>query len=178
MFRYRDSERVGVIIIESDNKDEAVKEAKYLINKSLARICFAYNTEASSSESGEYVIDLSHDPNKETIYSCLAMCWSYVEDPIVTLSKITSIKHERETLDLALAYCKLGEYSTPLRIEAFFSCITVLTRSFLGKDKVETHDLKKLIKEVLKQRDIKFDELTFEIDWQNSYSDERCSIAH
>lgn len=178
-FRYRDSERIGVTIIESDSIDEAVREVRYLINKSLARICFAYNTEASTSESGEYVVDLTHNPNTETISPSLAMRWSHIkEDPTVTLSKIASIKHERETLDLALAYYKLGEYSNPLRIEAFFSCITVLTRSLLHKDKVETNDLKKQIKDVLKQRDINFDEPAFEIDWQKSYSDERCSIAH
>ena len=79
-FRYRDTERVGVIIINSDSKKEAVREARYVINKSLARICFAYNTEASASESGEYVIDLLHDSNRETTYSSLAMRWSYVEE--------------------------------------------------------------------------------------------------
>jgi hypothetical protein len=178
-FHLRDTERVGVITIKSDSKDEAVKEARYLINKSLARICFAYNTEASASESGEYVSDLSHDPNKELVCSSLTMRWSHIkEDPAITLTKIASISTERDTLDLALAYYKLGEYSNPLRIEAFFSCITVLTRSLLSKDKVETSDLKKHVRDVLKQRDSKFNESTFEIDWQNSYPEERCAIAH
>jgi hypothetical protein len=178
-FHYCDSERVGVVIMESNTRYEAVKEARYLINKSLSRICFAYNTEATISESGEYVIDISNDPNTETMYSSLNMRWSYVkEDPTITLSKIASISAEKETLDLALTYYKLGEYSNPLRIESFFSCMTVLTRSLLKKDYVDTKDLKMKIKDILQQRDSKFDELMFEDHWKNSYSDERCSIAH
>ena len=178
-FRYRDNERVGVFIMESNIKDEAVKEARYLINKSLARICFAYNTEATINGGGEYVIDISHDPDTETIYSSLNMRWSYVkEDPTIALSKIASICAEKQTLDLALAYYKLGEYNNPLRIESLFSCMTVLTRSLLNKDYVDTKDLKMKIRDVLEQRDSKFDELMFEEHWKNSYSDERCSIAH
>jgi hypothetical protein len=56
--------------------------------------------------------------------------------------------------------------------------MTVLTRSLLKKDYVDSKDLKMKIKDILQQRDSKFDELMFEDHWKNSYSDERCSIAH
>jgi hypothetical protein len=46
-FYYRASERVGGIIIDSDNEEDAIKKAMYLIDKALGRICFAYNIEAS-----------------------------------------------------------------------------------------------------------------------------------
>ena len=80
--------------------------------------------------------------------------WSYLkEDPNITLSKIESLNAEKqEVLDLALAYYKLVEYTNPLRIESFFSSITVLVRNMLGKKKdgkVKTSQLKNKIRDIL-----------------------------
>jgi len=82
---------------------------------------------------------------------------------------------------LALAYYKLGEYSNPLRIESFFSCMTVIARYLLGKkakDHISTSSVRDKIKEILKERCNQFDEKAFINDWKSCYSDERCSIAH
>jgi hypothetical protein len=109
--------------------------------------------------------------------------WSYVkQDPQTTLSNIALINQDKiEVLDLALAYYKMGEYANPLRIESFFSCMTVVVRGLLNKnpnDDVKTNELKNSIKDVLKQTRYKFDESQFSKDWSAFYSDERCSIAH
>ena len=84
---------------------------------------------------------------------------------------MNSIKIDRQkTLDLALAYYKMGEFKNPLRIESVLSSITVLVRDMWrdelpdkGKDKndVPTIFLKKKIKFVLMIRDpITFDDST------------------
>jgi hypothetical protein len=181
-FYYRENERIGSIIVDSDHHSYAESEAKYQINRSLARICFAYNTEANLHD-GHYAIDLTNKPEIEWVYVEQTHRWSYVkEDPFTTLSKIESLDSEKqEVLDLALAYYKLGEYANPLRIESFFSCMTVLVRNLLGKKEkgeVGTAQLKNKIKDVLKEINTSFNENQFEKDWKDSYSDERCSIAH
>ena len=107
------------------------------------------------------------------------------EDPNNVLAKMNSIKTDRKgTLDLALAYYKMGEYNNPLRIESFLSSMTVLVRDVWRndlpeKDKVPTSFLKKKIKLVLMNRNSTiFDEAKFCNQWEEYYVDERCSIAH
>ena len=182
-FHYRGKERIGSVIVDADSDKEAKDEAKYLIDKSLSWICFAYNTEASIDISGSYVKNLSATDSMERGTKWFIIRWSYVkEDPATTLSKIESLSAEkREVLDLALAYYKLGKYANPLRIESFFSCKTVLARNLLGKKKkgkVRTSQLKNKIKDVFKETKASFDEKQFKKDWKDCYSDERCSIAH
>jgi hypothetical protein len=70
------------------------------------------------------------------------------EAPNNVLTKMNSIKTNRQkTLDLALAYYKLGEFKNPLRIESFLSSITVIVRDTWKdekyKDRVPTNFLKK-----------------------------------
>jgi hypothetical protein len=103
---------------------------------------------------GHYATDLTNKPDIEWVYGQFMHRWSYLkEDPNTTLSKIESLNAEKqEVLDLALAYYKLGEYTNPLRIESFFSSITVLVRNMLGKKKdgkVKTSQLKNKIRDIL-----------------------------
>ena len=60
-FNYRGSEHVGDVIVDSENENDAINDAMYLIDKALGRICFAYNIEPSMSENASYVTDLSKD---------------------------------------------------------------------------------------------------------------------
>jgi hypothetical protein len=94
IFHYRESkERVGTVTVEADTIQVAEGESKYLINKSLGKICFALNTEASISLEGHYYIDLTINPNLEKIVRCLPMRYSYVkEDPMSVLAKMKSIR--------------------------------------------------------------------------------------
>jgi hypothetical protein len=161
--------------------EEAEQESKYLIDKALGKICFAFNTEASISQGGFYLVDLTNNPTVESICNSLTIRWSYVkEDRNITLAKMNSIKlDKKDILDLALEYYNLGEDKNPLRIESLFSSMTVLVRELLGKDHVYTSDLKDYIKLVLRKRDpTRFDESTFDTQWDEYYVDERCSIAH
>ena len=52
---------------------------------------------------------------------------------------------KQDSLNLALAYYKLGEYTNPLGIECFFSGMTVLIRDISGKDYFYTDDMKEHI---------------------------------
>lgn len=136
LFHYREkNERVGTVTIEANTMEEAEKESKYLINKALGKICFAFNTKASISQEGFYFVDLTNNPNVESVCRSLTIGWSYLkEDSNITLAKINSMKPEKkDILDLALAYYKLGEDKNPLRIECFFSNITVLVRDLWKK---------------------------------------------
>jgi hypothetical protein len=182
IFRYRgEKERVGTVIIDANTLKDAEKESKYLINKALGKICFAFNTEASPSLEAHYYKDLTNNQKLETVCKSVGLRWSYVkEDSDITLKKMKSLKPEKQDkLDLALAYYKLGEYKNPLRIECFFSSITVLVRELSGKDHVYTHDIRDYIKLVLRNRDPTiFNESEFENQWKEYYIDERCSIAH
>ena len=182
LFYYRDSnERVGTVIIEANTMEEAEKESKYLIDKALGKICFAFNTEASISQDGFYLVDLTNNPTVESICNSLTIRWSYVkEDRNITLAKMNSIKPDKkDILDLALAYYKLGEDKNPLRIECLFSSMTVLVRELLGRDHVYTTDLKDNIKLILRKRDPTiFDESNFNTQWDEYYVDERCAITH
>jgi hypothetical protein len=179
-FHFRGNELIGTMTIDSPLEEEAIKQTRYLIEKALAKICFAYNTEASIKKHDYYITDLSKNPNVESIGSGLMLRSSFVgKDPEVILSAVASmIPTKLQPLDLALAYYKLGEYSNPLRIESFFSSMTVIVRILLSKDKVKTEDLKNQIKTILKQNNPIFDEQVFEQDWKNCYANERCSIAH
>jgi hypothetical protein len=61
---------------------------------------------------------------------------------------------KQEVLDLALAYYKLGEYANPLRIESFFSCMTVIVRDLLNRnpnDDVYTSEIRNKIKDIFRQ---------------------------
>lgn len=181
-FHYRENERVGSVVVNSEKQSDAESEAAYKINKSLARICFAYNTEASLGN-GHYAIDLTKVPNTEWVYGKSMHRWSYLkEDPSTTLSKIETIDPGKlEVLNLALAYYKLGEYANPLRIESFFSCMTVIVRELLNKnpsEDVKTAKLRDKIKDILRHTNSNFNELQFDKNWKSFYSDERCSISH
>lgn len=184
-FRYRGKERVGTVIIDTGSKEEALDQGKHLIDKSLARICFAHNTEASINLNCSYVKDLSVTDSMERVRNSVVLRWSgpLKTDPQTTLKNIASIKaaHNNELLDLALAYYKISEHANPLRIESLFSCMTVLARD-LGYKRpdgyVYTNNLKKSIMDVLRQRTSNFDEPKFAKDWDDFYSDERCSISH
>ena len=187
IFHYRTrNERVGTVTAEGNTEQMAEWESKYLINRSLGKICFAFNTEASISPGGLYYIDLINNPNVETITSSLEVRYSYVkETPEIVLAKMYSIRSDKQdTLGLALAYYKLGEYKNPLRIESFFSSMTVLVRDiwkdeFTKSDNIPTKDLKEKIRLVLSKRNAStFDVITFYRQWNDCYADERCSIAH
>ncbi|HEY6755748.1 MAG TPA: hypothetical protein VI037_00005 [Nitrososphaera sp.] len=179
-FNYRGSEHVGDVIVDSENENDAINDAMYLIDKSLGRICFAYNIEPSMSENASYVTDLSKDTGMEKIRKGLRSRWNYVkENPQITLSKITSLDSDKlEIIDLSFAYYKLSEYDNPLRIESLFSCMTTIVRSLLGRNHVSTSDLKQKIKEILRQTGATFSETEFDNNWEDFYVDERCSIAH
>ena len=98
------------------------------------------------------------------------------------ISKIKSTsKDKMNLLELALAYYTLGYYDNPLRIEAYFSCLTVIIRNILDipeKDEVRTSALKNGIKRILMENDSKFDNDKFEKAWTDCYGDERCSMVH
>ena len=106
--------------------------------------------------------------------------WGYLaENSEETLSKIGTISdNNKDTLDLALAYYRLGHYTNPLRIESFFSCLTVLIRKLSNNTHVSTNTLKEQTKSILQKRNSKFDENKFNTEWEECYADERCSIAH
>ena len=124
--------------------------------------------------------------NLEHICRSITLRWSYLkEDSNITLAKMNSVKPDKkDILDLALAYYKLGEDKNPLRIECFFSSVIVLIRDLwiielYNNNDVDTKFLKKKIKLIIKDRDLKiFDEATFSKEWKEYYIDERCSIAH
>lgn len=82
-----------------------------------------------------------------------------------------------------MAYYKLGEYKNPLRIESFFSSMTVLIRDLWKKelpkeDYVSTSVLQEKIKLILRDRNPTFDEAEFDEEWKKCYPEERCSIVH
>jgi hypothetical protein len=184
IFHYNeDNKRVGSVTIEANTLEEAEKESRYLIDKALGKICFAFNTEASIFPDPCY-IDLTH--NQKHIFGSLELRWSYVkEDPNITLAKMNAIKSDKkDILDLALAYYKLGEDKNPLRIECFFSSMTVLVRDLWRKelpkeDYVSTNVLQEKIKLIIKDRDpTTFNESEFDEEWKKCYPEERCSIVH
>lgn len=152
----------------------------YLIDNALGKICFAYNIEGSINEDACYLIDLSKDTGRERIRQSLRIRYSHVkEQPEITLSNIASLDCDKlEVMDLALAYYKLSEYDNPLRTESLFSSMTTIVRSLLGKNYINTSDLKQKIKEILRQADSKFSESEFDNNWKDFYVDKRCSIAH
>lgn len=183
-FHYRANQIVGTVIIEGSDQEESLNQGKYLIDKSLAIICFAYNTEASIDISGSYVRDLTNPNSMEHLTKGVIIRWSDIkEDAQTTLSNIASIQSndKMKSLELALAYYKISEYANPLRIESLFSSMTVFARDLRNKGPngyIETWELKQSIKDVLRQRTGKFDESQFDKDWASVYSDERCSISH
>ena len=64
-FNYRtDQEIVGDVRVDKEDAEDAIKEAVYLIDNALARICFAYNRESTMSENSSYVTDLSKDNSR------------------------------------------------------------------------------------------------------------------
>jgi len=183
-FHYRENERVGTISMQETESQEAQVAALREITKSLHKLCFAYNTEAMiKRDAGVYIVDITNNPNVEKVLGTFILRRSYVKwEPKDTISKIKLISKDKiELLDLAFAYYSLGYYDNPLRIEAFFSCLTVIIRNNLGipqKENVITSSLKNGIKDILMHRDSKFDNGKFEKAWQDCYGDERCSIAH
>jgi hypothetical protein len=184
IFHYRESERVGTISLEDIDSAQAQVTALREITKSLYKVCFAYNTEAMiKRDAGVYIVDITNKPDIEKVIGTFILRWSYVKwEREDTISKIQSIsKNKMDLLDLALAYYRLGYYDNPLRIEAFFSCLTVIIRNILGipeKYDVKTSSLKYGIKEILMVRDSNFDNDKFEKAWKDCYGDERCSIVH
>jgi hypothetical protein len=60
-FHYSGNQCIGSILLDINNENGALEEAAYHINKALAKICFAYNTEASIGQ-GYYVTDLTSNP--------------------------------------------------------------------------------------------------------------------
>lgn len=89
VFHYRGNiERVGTVITEVSTIEAAEKDSRYLINRSLGKICFAFNTEACISPEGFYYVDLINNPNLEKIIKSLGIRYSYVkEDPNSILTK-------------------------------------------------------------------------------------------
>jgi hypothetical protein len=91
LFHYdEDNKRVGTVTIETNTLEEVEKESKYLIDKALGKICFAFNTEASIFPEDPSYVDLTN--NQKHICASLGLRWSYVkEDSNNTLAKINSI---------------------------------------------------------------------------------------
>ena len=183
-FHYRGDERVGTISMEGVDSEQAQVSALQKIIKSLYKVCFAYNTEAMiKRDAGIYIVDITNKPDLEKVVGTFTFRWSYVKwEPEKSISKIKSIsKDKTDLLDLALAYYSLGYYDNPLRIEAFFSCLTVIIRNILGiseKENVITPELKGGIKKILVEKDPNFGNDKFEEAWKDCYGDERCSIVH
>lgn len=171
---------MGTVTIESNDESEAEIGTLQEIDKSLGKVCFGYNTEALIDKEGFYLVDVIKNPTSERVTKSLTLRWSYVaEDPKEVLTRIESIKNsKRDLLDLAIAYYRLSYKDNPLRIECFFSCLTVLIRDISGTEHVITSTLKKGIKSILAKKASNFDEKKFEEDWEKCYAEERCSIAH
>jgi hypothetical protein len=183
IFHYRESERVASSSLETNDESQAKLQALQKTDKSLSKICFAYNTEALIKKDGLYLVDLTNTPNSERIESNFTVRVGYLsENSQSTLSKIDSITgNKKDTLDLALAYYRLGNYDNPLRIESFFSCLTVLIRdlsNLSNKAHVPTSMLREQTKLILRKRNSQFDENKFYREWEECYANERCSIAH
>jgi hypothetical protein len=182
LFHYRENEVVGTANLESNGNDilKVQKQAIHLIDKALAKICFAYNTEAILKTDAIYSIDLTNNPGTEKASGIFVIRMGFVsENPEVTLAKINMLPFNRqEVLDLALAYYKLSYAKNPLRIESLFSSMTAIIRDVIGQDYIDTQTFKNELKSKLKKQNTNFDELGFEHIWKNCYADERCSIAH
>jgi hypothetical protein len=72
-------------------------ESRYLINKSLGKICFAFNTEASISLEGHYYVDLIDNPNLERVVKSIEMRYSHVKgEPYNVLAKMAYLKTQGE----------------------------------------------------------------------------------
>lgn len=57
-FRTREKENVGTISLETNNDSASTnieKDALYLIDKALGKLCFAYNTEAQIKPDSLYI---------------------------------------------------------------------------------------------------------------------------
>jgi len=103
--------------------------------------------EASICFDAYYSVDLTANSNQKTICKSVALRYSYLKvDPNATLARMKSLRAQKQdSVNLALAYYKLGEYTNLLRIECFFSGMTVLIRDISGKDHVYTNDMKEHI---------------------------------
>jgi len=163
-----------------ENKLEAEKTAKHLVSLALSKIVFAYHTEAFIDDKIHNYIDLDNEPNNQISSKSFMLRWNYADgDPKEVLPKLTSIRSEKnEILNLALAYYQLSNYFNPLRLETLFSSLTVLIRDISGKDKIITSELKDTIAGILQKMEPNFDRSSFEIDWNECYTNERCSISH
>lgn len=123
-------ERVGTVILESNEQSDAELIALEEIDKSLGIVCFSYNTEASIRKSALYVVDLTSSPNKMRVSTERTLRSSYVaEKPQDVLLKIQSLPRDKKTtLELALKYYKLSYYDNPYILESLFSCLSTIIR--------------------------------------------------
>jgi hypothetical protein len=107
---------VGDVIVDSENENNAMNDAIYLIDRALGRICFAYNIGALNDRKSILCDRYVKDTGTEKLRKGLRVRRNYVkENPQMTLSNITSLDSDRlEVMDLAFAYYKLSEYDNPL----------------------------------------------------------------
>lgn len=177
-FHFRD-QYGGKTTVDATDQVDAERKAKQHISAALSNIIFAYHIEAFIEEEGYYYRDVMNEPNLHTCLT-LGLRWNFEDrNAKITLPKMLNIlPQKKDTLDLALAYYQLTHYFNPLRLEALFSCLTVLVRDISGSDYVDTAQLKNTIKDVLQKNDSNFDINKFEQDWSECYKNERCSIAH
>lgn len=180
LFSFDGTYYLASVISRGETNLEAEKTARYLVSLALSKIVFAYHTEAFIDDKIHNYIDLDNEPTNQVSSHSFTMRWNYADgDPKEILTKLVSIKSEKnDNLHLALAYYQLSNYFNPLRLETLFSSLTVLIRDILGKDKIITSELKDTISSILKNTGPNFDHSRFEIDWNECYTNERCSISH
>jgi hypothetical protein len=176
-FYFQDQYR-GKTMVDAADEIDAERKARQHISAALSKIIFAYHTEAFIQEEGYYYRDVMNEPDLHTC-STLGLRWNFEDrNAKITLPKMLHIlPQKKDTQDLALAYYQLTHYFNPLRLEALFSCLTVLVRDISGSGYVDTDQLKNTVKDVL-QKDSNFEINKFEQDWSDCYKNERCSIAH
>jgi hypothetical protein len=83
-WRYRRNECIGTVIIDGGSQEEALNEGRHTIDKSLAKICFAYNTEASIKAADKKEVlelalayykisDYTNPLRIESLFSCMSV---------------------------------------------------------------------------------------------------------
>ena len=180
------NQKQAIVTLEANTEREALYKSKSLIQKSLAKLCFAFLDNGSIITNGYSIKDLDTPDKLTKVCKSLTISYNILDknskEPDNIISMIQTLNPEKKNvLDLALMYLKIGNYDNPFRLSSLFSSISVITRD-KHKDEGKNEDIEfthmeSLVKQIVKENNHEFIKSEFHRAWKSCRM-ERHSIEH
>lgn len=178
VFHKREKQIVGTVIINGDEGQAAIKEARQIIDRAVTKLSFIYERKHISIVNNIYVVDLAN-PSVTKVQGELILLFDVGMDRIQErrFSKLETFDpNKKDVLSKVLGLYRnaLNSQNPFSAIETLFSCVEAVIKDMYSPN----FELKDGLKDILTDRDKNFNEEEFYKKYGIYYGKRRCDSTH